>query len=177
MTILTLHVEQLSSPLGPMLLLTDDQPSLRMLDWVDCQERMDRLLRRQYGQGRTRTVPSARRTAARDAMEAYFSGDLTAIDRLPVANGGTDFQRQVWAALRTIPAGQTCSYGQLAAAIDRPKAVRALGLANGANPIAIVVPCHRVIGANAALTGYGSGIARKAWLLAHESGLTPVPLI
>ena len=177
MTILTLHVEQLSSPLGPMLLLTDDQQSLRMLDWVDCQERMDRLLRRQYGQGRTRTVPGAGRTVAHDGVEAYFAGDLTAIDSLPVANGGTDFQRQVWAALRTIPAGQTCSYGQLAAAIDRPKAVRALGLANGANPIAIVVPCHRVIGANAALTGYGSGIARKRWLLDHEAGLGPAPLV
>ena len=177
MTILTLHVEQLSSVLGPMLLLTDDQQNLRMVDWVDCQERMDRLLRRQYGLGRTRTVPSSRRTAARDAMEAYFSGDLTAIDRLPVANGGTDFQREVWAALRTIPAGQTCSYGQLAAAIDRPKAVRALGLANAANPIAIVVPCHRVIGANGALTGYRSGLARKRWLLDHEVGLEPAPLI
>jgi methylated-DNA-[protein]-cysteine S-methyltransferase len=177
MTILTLHVEQLSSPLGPMLLMTDEQQTLRMLDWVDCQERMDRLLRRQYGPDRTRTVPGARRTAARDAMEAYFAGDLTAIDRLPVANGGTDFQRQVWAALRTIPAGQTCSYGQLAAAIDRPKAVRALGLANGANPIGIVVPCHRVIGANAALTGYGSGLPRKAWLLEHERGGSPASLI
>ena len=177
MTILTLHVEQLSSPLGPMLLLTDDQQSLRMLDWVDCQERMDRLLRRQYGLGQTRTVPSTGRTAARDGVEAYFAGDLTVIDRLPVANGGTEFQRQVWAALRAIPAGKTCSYGQLAAAIDRPKAVRALGLANGANPIAIVVPCHRVIGANAALTGYGSGIARKRWLLDHEAGLGPAPLV
>jgi methylated-DNA-[protein]-cysteine S-methyltransferase len=177
MTILSLHVEQLSSPLGPMVLLTDDQQTLRMLDWVDCQERMDRLLRRQYGLGQTRNLASTRRTAARDALEAYFAGDLNAIDALPVANGGTDFQRQVWAALRTIPAGQTCSYGQLAAAIDRPKAVRALGLANGANPIGIVVPCHRVIGANAALTGYGSGIARKQWLLDHEVGLVPAPLI
>jgi len=177
MTILTLHVEQLSSPIGSMLLLTDDQQTLRMLDWVDCQERMDRLLRRHYGQGRTRTLAATRRTTARNTMEAYFGGDLSAIDRLPVANGGTDFQRQVWAALRTIPAGQTCSYGQLAAAIERPKAMRALGLANGANPIAIVVPCHRVIGANGALTGYGSGLARKAWLLAHESGGYPVPLI
>ena len=177
MTILTLHVEQLSSPLGPMLLMTDEQQTLRMLEWVDCQERMDRLLRRQYGPDRTQTIASARRTAARDGVEAYFAGDLTAIDRLPVANGGTDFQRQVWAALRTIPAGQTCSYGQLAAAIDRPKAVRALGLANGANPIGIVVPCHRVIGANAALTGYGSGLPRKAWLLEHERGGSPASLI
>lgn len=177
MTPLTLHVENLSSPIGPMLLLTDDQQALRMLDWVDCQDRMDRLLRRQYGPASTRTVTATRRTAARDAVEAYFAGDLTAIDALPVANGGTDFQRQVWAALRTIPAGQTCSYGQLAAAIDRPKAVRALGLANGANPIGIVVPCHRVIGANAALTGYGSGIARKRWLLDHERGQTPARLL
>lgn len=177
MTILTLQVEQLSSPIGSMLLLTDEQQTLRMLDWVDCQERMDRLLRRQYGLGRTRTQAATRRTTARDAMKAYFDGDLSAIDRLPVASGGTDFQRQVWAALRSIPAGQTCSYGQLAAAIHRPQAMRALGLANGANPIAIVVPCHRVIGANGALTGYGSGLARKAWLLAHESGGSPAPLI
>jgi methylated-DNA-[protein]-cysteine S-methyltransferase len=177
MTILNLHVEQLSSPIGTIQVLTDDQQTLRVLDWVDYQERMDRLLRRQYGMGRTRTLPSTRRTAARDGVEAYFAGDLNAIDALPVANGGTDFQRQVWAALRTIPAGQTCSYGQLAAAIDRPKAVRALGLANGANPIGIVVPCHRVIGANGTLTGYGGGMNRKQWLLDHEAGLSPAPLV
>ncbi len=100
----------------------------------------------------------------------YFAGELKAIDRLKTANGGTAFQRKVWAALRTIPARATTSYGELAARLGMPKAARAVGLANGANPIAIVVPCHRVIGANGTLTGYGGGLARKRWLLAHEAG-------
>jgi methylated-DNA-[protein]-cysteine S-methyltransferase len=99
---------------------------------------------------------------------AYFDGQLNAIDDLPVATPGTDFQRMVWQALRTIPVGQTISYSVLAQRIGRPAACRAVGLANGANPISIIVPCHRVIGANAALTGYGGGVERKRWLLAHE---------
>jgi methylated-DNA-[protein]-cysteine S-methyltransferase len=93
---------------------------------------------------------------------------LTAIDSLPVKTGGTVFQRSVWAALRTIPTGKTTTYGRLAAGLSRPKAVRAVGMANGANPISIVVPCHRVIGADATLTGYGGGLERKRWLLQHE---------
>jgi methylated-DNA-[protein]-cysteine S-methyltransferase len=101
-------------------------------------------------------------------VHAYFAGDLSAIERLAVVTGGTDFQREVWAALRRIPAGRTLSYGALATQLGRPKAVRAVGLANGANPIGIVVPCHRVIGADGSLTGYGGGLERKRWLLAHE---------
>ena len=85
------------------------------------------------------------------------------------------FQREVWAALRAIPVGATTSYGRLAAAIGRPKAVRAVGLANGSNPIGIVVPCHRVIGADASLTGYGGGLERKRWLLEHEGVHLPAP--
>ena len=104
-------------------------------------------------------------------MEAYFAGNLAAIDEIRVETGGTPFQREVWAALRTIPAGTTLSYSALAVQIGRPKAVRAVGLANGANPISIVVPCHRVIGANNSLTGYGGGMQRKRWLLAHEGFL------
>ena len=87
---------------------------------------------------------------------------------LPVETGGTEFQREVWRALRAIPAGETRSYGALASSIGRASAVRAVGLANGANPIGVVVPCHRVIGQNGALTGYAGGIERKRWLLAHE---------
>jgi methylated-DNA-[protein]-cysteine S-methyltransferase len=87
---------------------------------------------------------------------------------LTVTTGGTDFQRTVWKALRAIPAGETRTYGQLAAAIGSPRAVRAAGLANGQNPVAVIVPCHRVIGANGTLTGYAGGLARKRWLLAHE---------
>src|ERR1700736_2299279 len=101
-------------------------------------------------------------------MRRALAGDLSAIDKVPVKTGGTAFQREVWAALRTIPAGKTVSYGALAAQLERPKAVRAVGLATGANPVGVVVPCHRVIGANASLTGYGGGLQRKRWLLEHE---------
>ncbi|MBX9614605.1 MAG: methylated-DNA--[protein]-cysteine S-methyltransferase [Caulobacteraceae bacterium] len=109
-----------------------------------------------------------RNEPARGAVEAWFAGDLGALDGLVVKTGGTAFQTAVWAALRAIPAGETRSYGQLAAAVGSPKAVRAAGLANGQNPVALIVPCHRVIGANGSLTGYAGGLERKRWLLAHE---------
>ena len=102
-------------------------------------------------------------------LHAYFGGDLSALGDVAVELNGSEFQRQVWEALRTIPAGGTCSYGELARRIAAPAAVRAVGAANGANPVAIIVPCHRVIGASGALTGYGGGLARKRWLLDHES--------
>jgi methylated-DNA-[protein]-cysteine S-methyltransferase len=101
-------------------------------------------------------------------VRAYLAGDLQALDDIPVDAGGTDFQRQVWAALRRVPAGTTTSYGQLAAALGRPGAARAVGLANAQNPVAVVVPCHRVIGADGSLTGYAGGLHRKRWLLQHE---------
>ena len=104
----------------------------------------------------------------RRAVEAYFAGDVRALDGVAVKTGGTAFQRTVWAALRAIPPGETRSYGQLAAAIGSPKAVRAAGLANGQNPVAVIVPCHRVIGSNGTLTGYAGGLERKRWLLKHE---------
>jgi methylated-DNA-[protein]-cysteine S-methyltransferase len=94
---------------------------------------------------------------------------------LPVATNGTDFQCVVWGALRQLAPGETISYGRLAARIGRPTAMRAVGLAIGANPIAVVVPCHRVIGANGTLTGYGGGLERKRWLLAHERARSPQP--
>jgi len=108
------------------------------------------------------------RTNIREPLEAYFDGELSALDTIPVLAKGTPFQQQVWTALRTIPAGTTLSYSALAQQIGRPTAVRAVGLANGSNPIGVVVPCHRVIGANGTLTGYGGGINRKSWLLTHE---------
>lgn len=117
-------------------------------------------------------LPQATSPAAiRSRIEAYFSGDLLALDQIQVHPEGTAFQKQVWAALREIPAGTTLSYGQLAHRIGRPGASRAVGLANGSNPIGIVVPCHRVIGANGTLTGYGGGLHRKRWLLQHEGAL------
>ncbi|MCH7231507.1 methylated-DNA--[protein]-cysteine S-methyltransferase [Glycomyces sp. L485] len=107
--------------------------------------------------------------AALEQLEAYFAGALTEFD-LPLAAGGTDFQCRVWAALRTVPYGVTVSYGDIAREVGNPAAVRAVGLANGSNPIGIVVPCHRVIGANGKLTGYAGGVWRKEWLLALERG-------
>ena len=104
----------------------------------------------------------------RAQLEAYFEGELQDFD-LPLAARGSPFQQRVWQALCDIPYGVTVSYGELARSIGLPQAARAVGLANGHNPIAIVVPCHRVIGANGTLTGYGGGLERKRWLLAHES--------
>jgi len=108
--------------------------------------------------------------AAIDQLGAYFAGELTDFD-LRLAPHGTDFQRRVWAALRTIPYGTTTSYGELAAELGNPGASRAVGLANGRNPIAIIVPCHRVIGSDGTLTGYGGGLDRKRWLLDHEQAV------
>lgn len=101
-------------------------------------------------------------------LRDYFGGRLDALDALPVDAGGTAFQRRVWAALRTIPAGRTLSYLDVARLMGAPAAVRAVGAANGRNPVAIVVPCHRVIGASGELVGYGGGLDRKRWLLGHE---------
>jgi methylated-DNA-[protein]-cysteine S-methyltransferase len=106
-------------------------------------------------------------TKAEHALEKYFAGTATTFD-IPIVAKGTEFQKKVWQALTTIPFGQTWSYQQLANAIDNPKAVRAVGLANGRNPVSILVPCHRVIGKNGKLTGYAGGVERKAWLLKHE---------
>ena len=164
----TFQVERFATPTGRMLLVSDDQAQLRFLDWEDHEARMQRLLARYYRKARVLLHEVTRKSAARHALDAYFDGELAAIEHLKTCTPGTDFQRDVWRALRRIPSGRTLSYGALASAIGRPAAVRAVGLANGANPIAIVVPCHRVIGANASLTGYGGGIERKRWLLEHE---------
>jgi methylated-DNA-[protein]-cysteine S-methyltransferase len=114
-----------------------------------------------------------------EAIEAYFAGDVTALGALPADPAGTEFQRRVWAALRAIPAGETRSYAAVASAVGAPRAVRAVGAANRANPVAIAIPCHRVIASDGALHGYAGGLERKRWLLAHEAqGMrqTPMPL-
>lgn len=102
-----------------------------------------------------------------EQLQAYFAGELLEFD-LPLSPVGTDFQQAVWSALRRIPYAETTSYSQLAEQIGRPRAVRAVGAANGANPLPIVVPCHRVIGRDGSLTGFAGGLACKAWLLNHE---------
>ncbi len=165
----TLTLDRLATPVGEVLLVTDGEGAVRALDFADYEARMTRLLARHapgavVAEGRTPET-------VRRAVHAWFGGDLTALDGLTVRTGGTDFQRTVWKALRAIPAGETRTYGQLAAAIGSPRAVRAAGLANGQNPVAVIVPCHRVIGANGTLTGYAGGLERKRWLLAHEGVL------
>ncbi len=165
----TFQLERFATPTGRMLVVNDAEGHLRFIDWEDHEARMQRLLARYYRKTTVALREVTRKSAARHALDAYFAGELEAIEPLQTTTTGTDFQRDVWRALRRIPTGRTLSYGALASTIGRPAAVRAVGLANGANPIAIVVPCHRVIGANASLTGYGGGIERKRWLLEHES--------
>jgi methylated-DNA-[protein]-cysteine S-methyltransferase len=165
----TFRLERLNTPTGLMLIITGPDDNLRAADWEDHEDRLWRLLRRHYGGTTTQLKTAPRKSPGALALQAYFDGDLDAITNIPVANNGTDFQREVWAALRRIPTGQTLTYGALAVKLGRPTSMRAVGLANGANPISIVVPCHRVIGANGSLTGYGGGIERKRWLLAHEA--------
>jgi methylated-DNA-[protein]-cysteine S-methyltransferase len=163
----TLFLDRLPSPIGTMLVAFDDQDRLRALDWVDYEARMLVLLRRQYRPDGVSLRETRAPAAIADAMNAYFDGALDAVDTVSVHTGGTPFQRTVWQALRRIPAGTTTTYSALAADLARPAARRAVGAANGANPICIVVPCHRVVGATG-LTGYGGGLHRKQWLLAHE---------
>lgn len=171
MTTLHFQLQKMATPIGQLLLVTDEQHCLRAIDWEDYEERMYLLMRRQYkGVSITIQEMTKQSDVSRD-LQAYFEGDIAIINTMKVVLGGTDFQRQVWSALREIPAGQPCSYGEQAIKIGRPNAVRAVGLANGANPISIVIPCHRVIGSNGQLTGYGGGLHRKRWLLQHESPL------
>jgi methylated-DNA-[protein]-cysteine S-methyltransferase len=162
---LRLFVDRLDSPLGELLLIFDATEQLRAADWADHESRLLRLLQLRYGTTRF----DRRRTVLTRSLRAYFRGDLGAIDALPVAMSGTTFQERVWTALRGIACGTVTSYAALAARIGRPTAIRAVGLANGGNPVSIVVPCHRVIGSNGRLTGYGGGLHRKRWLLAHEN--------
>ena len=165
---LRLLTEKLATPIGELVVIYDEQGRLRATDWINYAERMHRLLARHYGEDDFTLTPAQNPSRLASAIAAYFDGDVQAIDSLPVATEGTPFQKNVWQALRSIPAGRTISYGELAFRLGKPAAVRAVGLANGANPIGIVVPCHRVIGANGSLTGYGGGLERKRWLLNHE---------
>jgi methylated-DNA-[protein]-cysteine S-methyltransferase len=166
--VLTFTVDRLPSPLGRILLVSDSEQRLRALNWEDHEDRLERDLRRIYGRRSVQLEPGAAPPAIRRALERYFGGKLQAIDEIAVATGGTPFQSHVWRGLRRIPVGTTLSYGRMAQRLKCPLAVRAVGLANGSNPISIVIPCHRLIGADGSLTGYGGGLERKRWLLEHE---------
>ena len=164
---MSFSLDRLPTPIGTLLIVFDEQERLRALDWDDYEDRMRRLLRLQY---RSEVFLQAGKAPARirNALHSYFAGDHAALDSIEVEIAGTPFQRKLWSALRSIPSGQTSTYGALAAKIGLPKAVRAVGAANRANPISIVLPCHRVIGSDSRLTGYGGGLERKRWLLTHE---------
>lgn len=165
----TLILDRVETPVGEALVVVDETGVLRAFDFADYEARMLRLMGRHYpGMALT---PGRAPEPIRAAVTRYFEGDLSAFDGIAWATNGTVFQRKVWEALCTIPAGETLSYKGLAERIGSPSAMRAVGLANGSNPVAIVVPCHRVIGANGGLTGYGGGLPRKRWLLSHEGAI------
>jgi methylated-DNA-[protein]-cysteine S-methyltransferase len=161
-----LRLDRLKTPIGVALLVTDEDGVLRALDWEDYEARMRELLRLQCG---AVELKNARAPAAmKRALSAYFKGELDRLGEIKWRVAGTPFQRKVWNALPKIPAGSTLSYGALAARLGSPRAMRAVGHANGANPISVVVPCHRLIGADGSLVKYGGGLQRKRWLLRHE---------
>jgi methylated-DNA-[protein]-cysteine S-methyltransferase len=165
---LDFFIDRLATPIGELIVIADGEGRLRTIDWTDHEARMKRLLDRHYGKGRYTLTPRRDPGGLTSAMRRYFKGEIGVLRDLPVATAGTPFQTAVWKALRRIKGGTTISYAELARRIDKPRAVRAAGLANGQNPISIVVPCHRVIGSDGSLTGYGGGLSRKQWLLAHE---------
>ena len=162
----TFNLDRLQTPIGTALLVTDSGGVLRALDGEEHEPRMKELLRLQYGPVDLEEARSPK--ALRAALTAYFKGDLDRLNAIKWRVAGTPFQQKVWTALPKIPAGTTMSYGALAAKLNAPKAMRAVGHANGSNPISVVVPCHRLIGANGALVKYGGGLERKRWLLEHE---------
>lgn len=169
-----LFLDRAPSPIGEILIVTDETGLLRAVDFHDFEPRLRRLLRLHYGDLPLENGDASAGTKA--AFARYFAGELGALADLPWDTGGTPFQRSVWRALAAIPPGETVTYSELARRVERPAAIRAVGAANGANPLSLVAPCHRVIGMSGALTGYAGGIDRKRWLLAHE-GVLAAPAI
>ena len=157
-------VHTFESPIGP-LTVAERAARVCLLHFGADGDAIDRMFDRWYpGEARARQPVPGIATV----LERYFDGELSALDEVAVELNGTPFQKNVWQALRRIPAGTTLSYSELARRVGEPAAVRAVGTANGANPVAVIVPCHRVIGSNGSLTGYGGGLDRKHWLLVHE---------
>jgi methylated-DNA-[protein]-cysteine S-methyltransferase len=162
----SLRLDRMATPIGEALIVTDETGFLRAFDWADRESGMARLLRLHYGS--LVPVSGAAPGGVKRLLRRYFEGDVDCLGGIEWRTGGTPFQRGVWTGLTTIAPGETLSYGALAAKLGHPTAVRAVGTANGSNPISVVVPCHRVIGADGTLTGYGGGLERKRWLLHHE---------
>ncbi len=161
-----LWLDRINSAIGTVFIISDGE-SLCAIDFSDYEDRMRKLLSRRYAE--YELVERANPKGFSDRLRAYFDRDFSAVSNLPVNPGGTEFQQQVWQALRSIPVGKTWTYGELAQHLGKPTAARAVGMANSLNPISIVLPCHRVVGANGKLTGYAGGLERKRWLLEHEA--------
>jgi methylated-DNA-[protein]-cysteine S-methyltransferase len=159
-------VDRLETPIGTALIITDADGALRAFDWEDHATRIRQLLRLQYGAVELKDVRAPK--AIRSALTSYFTGDLAALATITWRIAGTPFQQKVWNSLPKIRAGTTMTYGALAAKLGSPNAMRAVGHANGSNPISVVIPCHRLIAADGSLVKYGSGLERKRWLLRHE---------
>ena len=160
------NLDRLQTPIGTALLVTDADGVLRALDWEDYEPRMKQLLRLHYGAVDLKNARAP--SELRAALAGYFKGDLDRLTAIEWRVAGTPFQQKVWNALPKIAVGTTMSYGALATKLKMPRAVRAVGHANGSNPISVVLPCHRLIGANGSLVKYGGGLQRKRWLLQHE---------
>lgn len=160
-----LNYSTYASPIGDILLVSRDE-QLLTLDFADYEKRMRKLLDLRHAPYMLKDAPVPQPIA--NALDRYFAGDLNALQAIAVDTGGTQFQQRVWAELRRTAPGQTATYGEIARRIDRPSASRAVGAANGSNAIAIVIPCHRIVGSTGKLTGYAGGLDRKRWLLDHE---------
>lgn len=160
-----IDVRHVESPIGTLTLAANGT-RLCLLHFGNDEQAVSAFLRRWYPDEPRGTETITAAAAVR--LSSYFAGETTALDGIDVELKGTHFQRRVWEALRSVSAGTTASYAEIARRIGAPSAVRAVGAANGANPIAIVVPCHRIIGSSGSLTGYGGGLDRKQWLLRHE---------
>lgn len=169
-----LRMTSIQTPIGNLHPMVGPH-GLCALIWGDRPERTEKHLSRHIGPWSVEQVEQI--PDVNQPLTAYFEGDLQAIEHITLDPYGTPFQRRVWAALRAIPTGQTCSYLQLATAIGKPTAVRAVAQANGHNPIPLVVPCHRVIAANGGIGGFSCGIERKYWLLRHEGSWPHLPPI
>lgn len=161
-----LRIDHVESPIGTIALVTREDGALCSLDFTDREDVMRTRLEGRFGKVTLRDADDAGGHSSR--LRAYLAGDLRALDDTAVEAGGSDFQQRVWAALRRVPVGATRSYAEIARQIGSPGAARAVGTANGSNPVALVIPCHRVIGADRSLGGYAGGTERKRWLLAHE---------
>jgi methylated-DNA-[protein]-cysteine S-methyltransferase len=179
---MTVLVDDIETPIGNILVAAQhetivaiemgaarDRTAMKSRDVPGMERRFRERLARRFGGARTALAP--RSSSVRRAIERYFEGDVDALDALDVDPGGADFDARVWALLRTIPAGHTMTYGEVAARAGSPGAARAAGRAVGSNPIPIVIPCHRVVGKNGSLTGFGGGLSRKLWLLEHEGAI------